>query len=231
MRGSQKVPTGDTSGSGFSSGRCSVLWQALGHRTRRTLASCRSWDAGRRRSTSLGTSSLTRQRLPRHFERSRDVGRDLKALGIKFIYRNEITTYTQLREGEVDCLIVNTTGELKHFYQHATVIFVGKSLAAQGGQNPIEPGELGKAMVFGPNMQNFSDVVRIFLARDGAAQVKNADELTLVLEDLLSNPSRREQLGRNAVAVVRENQGAIERTVDMIVGHLADRNLYVAPRR
>jgi hypothetical protein len=40
----------------------------------------------------------------------------------------------------VDCLLVNTTGELKLFYEHATVIFVGKSLSAQGGQNPIEPG-------------------------------------------------------------------------------------------
>ena len=36
--------------------------------------------------------------------------------------------------GEVDCLLVNTTGELRHFYQRATLIFVGKSLTAQGGQ-------------------------------------------------------------------------------------------------
>ena len=53
---------------------------------------------------------------------------------------------------------MNTTGELRFFYEHATVVFVGKSLTAIGGQNPIEPGALGKAMVFGPNMQNFADV-------------------------------------------------------------------------
>ena len=69
-----------------------------------------------------------------------------------------------LRPGEIDCLMVNTTGELKYFYEHATVIFVGKSLTAEGGQNPIEPGALGKAMVFGPNMQNFAEVARSFLA-------------------------------------------------------------------
>ena len=122
----------------------------------------------------------------------------------------------------MDCLLVNTTGELKYFYEHATVIFVGKSLTAEGGQNPIEPGALGKAMVFGPNMQNFADVVRNFLAQDGAVQVRDAAELEKALADLLAEPARREQLGRNALKVVRENLGAIERTVDMIIEHLDD---------
>ena len=75
--------------------------------------------------------------------RCRQVGRDLQARGIRFVFRNEILTSTQFRPGEVDCLLVNTTGELKYFYEHATVIFVGKSLTAEGGQNPIEAGALG----------------------------------------------------------------------------------------
>ncbi len=65
----------------------------------------------------------------------------------------------------MDCLLVNTTGELKFFYEPATVVFVGKSLTAIGGQNPIEPGALGKAIVFGPNMQNFADITRAFLCK------------------------------------------------------------------
>ncbi len=98
--------------------------------------------------------------VPRHFERSREVGRELEARGVKFAYRTELTSREELAPGEVDCLVVNTTGELKYFYEQATLIFVGKSLTAEGGQNPIEPGALGKAMVFGPNMQNFAEVVR-----------------------------------------------------------------------
>lgn len=168
--------------------------------------------------------------VPRHFERCRDVGRELKAMGIRFAFRNEITAYTQFRKNELDCVLVNTTGELKHFYQHATVIFVGKSLTAEGGQNPIEPAELGKAMVFGPNMQNFKDVVRGLLAGEGAVQVSGAQELEAALASLLSDPSRREQLGKNALAVVRSNQGAIERTVEMIIERLDDREIYIAPR-
>jgi 3-deoxy-D-manno-octulosonic-acid transferase len=159
--------------------------------------------------------------VPRHFERSREVGSELEARGLRYAYRSEIMAQTQFEPGKIDCLIVNTTGELKYFYEHATIIFVGKSLAAQGGQNPIEPGALGKAMVFGPHMQNFAEVAREFVEQKGAVQVRDAAELERVLAELLADESRREQLGRNALKVVHENLGAIDRTVDMIVEHLA----------
>ena len=168
--------------------------------------------------------------VPRHFERSREVGRELETRGLRFAYRSEIMAHTQFKPGEVDCLIVNTTGELNYFYEHAAIVFVGKSLVAQGGQNPIEPGALGKAMVFGPNMQNFAEAVRDFLQENGAVQVRDAAELERVLGELLADESRRKELGRNALKVVQENLGAIDRTVDMIVKHLATGELFVAPR-
>ena len=168
--------------------------------------------------------------VPRHFERSQDVGRELEALGVKFAFRSEIMSHTQLAPGEIDCLLVNSTGELKYFYEYATVIFVGKSLTAQGGQNPIEPGVLGKPMVFGPNMQNFADIARSFLVGNGAVQARDAAELEKVLAELLADEQRREELGRNALKVVHENLGAIDRTVDMIVKHLDNGELYIAPK-
>jgi 3-deoxy-D-manno-octulosonic-acid transferase len=125
---------------------------------------------------------------------------------------------------------VNTTGELKYFYERATVVFIGKSLTAKGGQNPIEPAALGKATVFGPNMQNFADVARCFLAKDAAMQVRDASQLEFALAELLSDVSRREQLSRNALEVVRENQGAVYRTLDMIAKHLEGRQVYVVSK-
>jgi 3-deoxy-D-manno-octulosonic-acid transferase len=169
--------------------------------------------------------------VPRHFERCREVGRELEARGVRFIYRNEIGNSTQYDPGKIDCLLVNTTGELKYFYEHATVIFVGKSLTAKGGQNPIEPGALGKATVFGPNMQNFQEVVHSFLTQEAAVQVRDAAELEKVLGELLADEARRERLGRNALKVVHQNLGAAERTVDMILKHLEDRQLYIAPEK
>jgi 3-deoxy-D-manno-octulosonic-acid transferase len=165
--------------------------------------------------------------VPRHFERSREAGRDLRDRGLKFMYRSEVTSQTQLKPGQVSCLLVNSTGELKFFYDPATVVFVGKSLTAKGGQTPIEPAAVGKPVIFGPNMQNFADVTREFVAKDGAVQVQNAAELEKKLSELLASESRRAELGRNAVKVVRENLGAIDRTVDMIVEHLDNGEIYV----
>jgi 3-deoxy-D-manno-octulosonic-acid transferase len=168
--------------------------------------------------------------VPRHFERGKDVGKELSDRGVKFVYRTEIGVNTQHKANNVDCLLVNTTGELKYFYEPAAVIFVGKSLTAEGGQNLIEPGALGKAILFGPNMQNFKSIAAAFVASQGAVQVRNAQELESALAELLSNPARREQLGRNALKVVRENLGSIDRTVEMIVKHLHAEEIYVAPR-
>jgi 3-deoxy-D-manno-octulosonic-acid transferase len=159
---------------------------------------------------------------PRHFERGKEVGQQLHERGIKFVYRTEISPETRFEPGELECLLLNTTGELKYFYEPASLIFIGKSLTAAGGQNPIEPAALAKPILFGPNMQNFQSITDALLAQRGAVQVQNAEDLRRALSDLLQDEKRRIELGRNAVAVVRENQGSIERTVEMILRSLPD---------
>ncbi|MFN7140169.1 MAG: 3-deoxy-D-manno-octulosonic acid transferase [Limisphaerales bacterium] len=168
--------------------------------------------------------------VPRHFERSKEVARQLEGVGLKLVYRTELTADTKHVPGSVDCLLVNTTGELRFFYEHADLIFVGKSLTADGGQNPIEPGALGKAMIFGPNMQNFLPISNAFLTKGGAVQVQNREELERAIADLLKDESRRKHLGGNAAAVVRENLGAIDRTVAMIAEHLGPNGIYVSKK-
>ncbi len=166
--------------------------------------------------------------VPRHFERAGEVGRQLRERGVKFVRRNEIFANTQFQEGELDCLLVNTTGELRFFYRNATVVFVGKSLTAIGGQNPIEPGALGKAMVFGPNMQNFADITLHFLKKSAAIQVNNPEELEKTIGELFADQARRAELGRNALEVVAENLGAINRTVEMILEQIKKCETYIA---
>lgn len=169
--------------------------------------------------------------VPRHFERGREVGRVLEKCGVRFAYRSEVVPSYKPSTGSIDCLLVNSTGELKYFYERASVIFVGKSLTAQGGQNPIEPGALGKAMVFGPNMQNFAAIAQAFVKNNAAVQVQNPAELEPALAALLANEKRRQELGQNALKVVTENQGAIERTVEMIIRSLPHEEVYVTKTR
>jgi 3-deoxy-D-manno-octulosonic-acid transferase len=183
-------------------------------------------------------SSLRRQHpnlflvlVPRHFERSREAARELEQRRIRFVYRSELAAQSRFSPGAIECLLVNTTGELRFFYEHATVVFVGKSLAAHGGQNPIEPAALGKAMVLGPYMENFEAIVRAFLEAEGALQIQDAAELETAIDSLLRDPARRQHLGSQALKVVQENRGAIDRTVDMILSHLLPCELYVPPNR
>ena len=169
--------------------------------------------------------------VPRHFESCRELGQKLRTRDVKFFWRSEISAKTKLAEDEIECLLVNTTGELRFFYEHATVVFVGKSLTAIGGQNPIEPCALGKAVVFGPNMQNFADVTRIFLAQDAAIQVRDPQALEKAIAELLADESCRAELGRNALKVVAENLGAVDRTLKIILEDLKTRGIYVAPEK
>ena len=148
--------------------------------------------------------------VPRHFERARAVSEQLRTLGQRFVFRSELTD-----ESGADCLVVDSTGELMLFYEAASVVFVGKSLTASGGQNPIEPASLGRAIVFGPEMQNFRAVVRSFLEEDAATQVADAAELEIAVAELLKNPEKRNAQGTRARAVVEANKGATQRTAQM----------------
>ena len=158
--------------------------------------------------------------VPRHHERGREAGKDLEARGLKFAYRADITPATQYPPGQIDCLLVNTTGELKYYYEHAAAVFIGKSLTAKGGQNPLEPALLGKPIVFGPNMQNFEAISRALVSRQGAVQVHDAHSLEQALSRFLSEPAWAEQTGANARKVVEENMGSITRTIEMILKDL-----------
>jgi 3-deoxy-D-manno-octulosonic-acid transferase len=167
--------------------------------------------------------------VPRHVERARAIGRDLGNRGLKLVFRTEIASATALPPGSPECLLVDAPGEFMSFCSCAAVVFLGKSLAAHGGQNPIEPAALGKAIVFGPNMEDFSDAGRLLVGGGGATQVRDAAELERAMEALLADAGRREQLGAAARRIVKENQGALARTVEMIAARLAERGVYVAP--
>lgn len=158
--------------------------------------------------------------VPRHHERGGEVGKELGRLRVPFVYRSEITPKTRKADGTVHCLLVNTTGELRHFYEVADLVFVGKSLTAQGGQNPIEPATLAKAVLFGPHMENFAQIVPQFLERGGALQVADESELQQRIGELLEDPARRRLIGQRAAEVVQSNQGSLEKTVQMILSRI-----------
>jgi 3-deoxy-D-manno-octulosonic-acid transferase len=165
--------------------------------------------------------------VPRHQERTREVTRDLDKLGVNYALRSEVPGMGDSDGHGVECLIVNTTGELRFFYTAATAVFVGKSLTAAGGQNPIEPGALGKPILFGPNMQNFQAISEELVTGGGALRVADAAELERQLDALLGDAARRAEMGRRAQEIIRQNQGALHLTAEMILHELHRRGEFV----
>ena len=150
--------------------------------------------------------------VPRHFERADRVMEQLRGTGLKVARRTQLDDAPE----KPDVLVVDSTGELTAFFAVATVVFMGKSLTSQGGQNPIEPAALGKPVVFGPFMQNFRQVVEQLLAAKGAVQVKDEGAFGRTVSALLEDDARREKLGAAGAAVVRANKGASQRTSELI---------------
>lgn len=158
--------------------------------------------------------------VPRHFERGAEVLKDLSRLGIRTALRSKYDTQLESSSERGECLVVDSTGELRFFYDEATVVFVGKSLLAHGGQNPIEAAAAGCAVVVGPHMENFRAITKTFLSAQGMVRVKDAAALTTELQRLLSDPNEAALLGGQGRAVVDRNRGAVARTVAMIEPNL-----------
>jgi 3-deoxy-D-manno-octulosonic-acid transferase len=153
--------------------------------------------------------------VPRHVERTAEVLEEVRRRKLSVRLRSEIEERNGVAEPR-DVFLIDTTGELKNFYRHADVIFVGKSLCAKGGQNIIEPALHGKPVVVGPHMSNFPVVMEDFRDAGAICQVGSAGELKVALRELLSDPEQCAQMGRNAAQLVREKAGAVEQTVALM---------------
>ena len=116
-----------------------------------------------------------------------------------------------------ECLILDRTGELRSWYPIASVVFVGKSFAVGGGQNPVEPILAGKPVVFGPRMTNFATLARELTASGGAIEVRDEDSLCETVKKFLVDDQARRRLVENAQRVIDIHRGATDRTAEFVL--------------
>lgn len=153
--------------------------------------------------------------VPRHPERAQAVCDAVRETGKQPLRWSELPERRPDLVDEV-VLVVDTIGQLQRFYATCDVAFVGGSLVPHGGQNMLEPAAQGRAVVFGPHTSNFRTDVELLLSKDAAVQVASVQALPAALELLMASPERRRVLGENALGVIAENQGATERTLELI---------------
>ena len=151
---------------------------------------------------------------PRHVERVPEIHERLESLGLKVCRRSQSGG---ARTSPPDCLLLDTTGELQHWYAVATIVFVGKSLTARGGQNPVEPILAGKPVLFGPHMENFSALAEALVVNEAAVQVRDPNSLQQKITWLLRDREAAFRLVANAHSVLARHSGATERTAALVM--------------
>ena len=148
---------------------------------------------------------------PRHPERLQQIYDLLQKRNVAFVKRSHG------KAGEEDVMVLDTMGELAGCYQFADVVFVGGTLVAAGGHNPIEPAYYGKAVVTGPYYENFRAIF-------GELKNRNAivitSDLRQAIAALLRDDARRAEIGRHAGEIVRSNAGATQTALEIIGKHI-----------
>jgi 3-deoxy-D-manno-octulosonic-acid transferase len=119
-----------------------------------------------------------------------------------------------------DVYIADTMGELGLFFSLASVVFMGKSLTAAGGQNLLEPARLGCAVLHGPAMNNFEDMARRMGAAGAAVSVADGSALSVQVGRLLADPAAAGDLAAKAGAFAQAESGVIDRLMDELTPYL-----------
>jgi len=147
--------------------------------------------------------------VPRHPARGNDVANELRAYGqvAQRSKKETITAGTQF-------YLADTLGELGLFYRLSELVFMGGSLVAHGGQNPLEAARLSCAIVTGPHKHNFAAVYDGMEKSKAAVVVESAKALPAQISQLMSNANARDALGKNAKAFVEDNAGAADRLLE-----------------
>ena len=151
---------------------------------------------------------------PRHVERVAQLRKQLESMSLRVRLCSELDGNLA---ASAEVLLLDRTGDLRSWYPLGSVVFVGKSLAAAGGQNPVEPITAGKPVIFGPHMENFASLAAELIRNHGGIEVRDQDSMAAAVADLLKDSGRRVQLVENARRVIDHHRGATMRTAELVL--------------
>jgi 3-deoxy-D-manno-octulosonic-acid transferase len=156
--------------------------------------------------------------VPRHVERTSKIVDELTAENFTPTRRSAIgQPPSSIQHQRSSLLLVDTTGELRAWQHLATIVVIGKSFLATGGQNPAEAVMAGKPVVFGPHMENFDALVRILLAKNGAIHVHDFGDLQTTLLRFLQDGPAAAELAKAGREALRAHEGSTRRTAEILL--------------
>lgn len=149
---------------------------------------------------------------PRHIERAEDVAAMVTAAGLPVQRKSRLDSVGSGPR----VIILDTRGELARAYHEATVAFVGGTLVPVGGHNLLEPAVWGKPVFFGPYTDHCAENATLLLEAGGAVRVSGADDVARTVCAWLEDSAACRRVGEAARQTVLDNQGALQRSLDLI---------------
>ena len=111
--------------------------------------------------------------IPRHIGRVNSILKDVSASNLKpHLHSNKDET-----DPKTNVYLVDTYGETDLFFNLCKNVFIGKSLTAFGGQNPLEPARHNCSIIHGPNVSNFTEIYEFLDRKKISIKVKNESQL------------------------------------------------------
>jgi len=154
--------------------------------------------------------------VPRKPERFDEVAELIKQAGFTFVRYSQVKTSQTEVKGKPDVILGDTMGDLRKFYSLASVVFVGRSLVPMGGSDMMEPTALGRCSIFGPHTFNFKQTVDALLKGVGALEARDPEQLFEIVQKCLTNPDFASAIAATGQKVIKQNQGATEKSVNAI---------------
>ena len=138
--------------------------------------------------------------VPRHPVRGREIAEDLRERGFRVALKSAGEEPWQTNE----IYVADSMGELGLYFRLCPISFIGGTLIAHGGHNPIEPAQLGSAIVHGPSMTNFQAIADEMEKRKAALSVADRRELARAVALLLSDADETERMTLAARGIAAE---------------------------
>lgn len=151
--------------------------------------------------------------VPRHAERRAEVKAALAKGYFEVVLRS---AFHPPQDPAHACFVIDSTGELRDWTAHATLVVIGKSILGRGGQSPVEAILARKPLLFGPNMQNFEPLCSSLVSAGGAIRFRDAAEFDSSVRALIADPARAMRMCDEAARVLATHDGATERILDML---------------
>ena len=153
--------------------------------------------------------------VPRHAEKGRAMAQVMTDL------RSALRSETKAIAADVDVYVAETMGEIGLFFRLSEIVFMGKSLAVGGGQNPAEPALIGCALVLGSDMSNFREMTAELLRTGAAVEVSDTARLAEAVGALLEDADRRTGMISAGQGVMRHHANAVKDTLAALAPYLA----------